>query len=232
MNPLRGRRAVAPHATSKSRASWGTHRDRGGRHRKTWEAASRQPPTTMVRRRRVGVGAAEDVGVAEEAAGRRRVGAVLIGCRCRDGGAVHQRLPVGIDRVAVAGDPVALASFEAVGAWLGHGLADLAAILDPRVFIIGEGVTEAGELLVGPARATFEEQLTARGHRPTDLRPRAPAHLQPGGVRPLPRRLPPVLPRPLPHPGRRGTAQRRAARAAPLPRLPGAAAHRSHRGPL
>jgi glucokinase len=53
-----------------------------------------------------------------------------------------------------------------VGAWLGHGLADLAAILDPRVVIIGEGVTEAGELLVGPARATFEEQLTARGPRP------------------------------------------------------------------
>ena len=68
---------------------------------------------------------------------------------------------------AVAGDPVALASFRAVGAWLGHGLADLAAILDPRTFIIGGGVSEAGELLVGPARETFEEQLTARGHRPT-----------------------------------------------------------------
>jgi len=68
---------------------------------------------------------------------------------------------------AVAGDPVALASFAAVGAWLGHGLADLAAILDPRTFIIGGGVSEAGELLVGPARARFAEQLTARGHRPT-----------------------------------------------------------------
>jgi len=68
---------------------------------------------------------------------------------------------------AVAGDPVALASFAAVGAWLGHGLADLAAILDPRTFIIGGGVSEAGELLVGPARETFEAHLTARGHRPT-----------------------------------------------------------------
>jgi glucokinase len=68
---------------------------------------------------------------------------------------------------AVAGDPVALAAFGAVGAWLGHGLADLAAILDPQTFIIGGGVSEAGELLVGPARARFQEQLTARGHRPT-----------------------------------------------------------------
>jgi glucokinase len=68
---------------------------------------------------------------------------------------------------AIADDPVALASFEAVGTWLGHGLADLAAVLDPRVFIIGGGVSEAGELLVGPARATFEARLTGRGHRPT-----------------------------------------------------------------
>jgi glucokinase len=70
---------------------------------------------------------------------------------------------------AVAGDPVALASFEAVGAWLGHGLADVAAILDPRTFIIGGGVSEAGELLVGPARTTFQAQLTGRGHRPTAM---------------------------------------------------------------
>jgi glucokinase len=68
---------------------------------------------------------------------------------------------------AVAGDPVALASFRAVGAWLGHGLADLAAVLDPRTFIIGGGVAEAGELLIGPAREAFQARLTGRGHRPT-----------------------------------------------------------------
>jgi glucokinase len=27
--------------------------------------------------------------------------------------------------------------------------------------------SEAGELLAGPARATFQAELTARGHRPT-----------------------------------------------------------------
>jgi glucokinase len=67
---------------------------------------------------------------------------------------------------AVADDPVALQSFEAVGTWLGHGMAALAAILDPRVFIVGGGVSEAGELLVGPAREAFQANLTARGHRP------------------------------------------------------------------
>ena len=70
---------------------------------------------------------------------------------------------------AVAGDPVALASFEAVGSWLGQGMADLAAILDPRVFIVGGGVSEAGELLVGPARTTFEAQLTGHRYRPTAM---------------------------------------------------------------
>lgn len=78
-------------------------------------------------------------------------------------------LAIGVDiggtKVA-AGDPVALQSFRAVGLWLGHGMADLAAILDPRVFIIGGGVSEAGELLVGPAREAFQIKLTARGHRP------------------------------------------------------------------
>ena len=68
---------------------------------------------------------------------------------------------------AVAGDPVALESFKAVGAWLGHGMAAQAAILDPRVFIVGGGVSEAGELLIAPARDTFQSTLTARGHRPT-----------------------------------------------------------------
>ena len=48
-------------------------------------------------------------------------------------------------------------------------MADLAAILDPRVFIIGGGVSEAGELLVDPAREAFQAMLTARSHRPTAM---------------------------------------------------------------
>ena len=74
-----------------------------------------------------------------------------------------------VTMAAVAGDPVALESFRAVGGWLGHGMADLAAILDPRVFIIGGGVSEAGELLVDPAREAFQAMLTARSHRPTAM---------------------------------------------------------------
>ncbi len=71
-----------------------------------------------------------------------------------------------ITQAATEGDPGALRCFQTVGGWLGQGLADLAAILDPACFVIGGGVSEAGDLLLDPARAAFERALTGRGHRP------------------------------------------------------------------
>jgi glucokinase len=71
-----------------------------------------------------------------------------------------------ITRAATEGDPAALRCFQIVGGWLGQGLADLAAILDPACFVIGGGVSEAGDLLLDPARAAFERALTGRGYRP------------------------------------------------------------------
>lgn len=71
-----------------------------------------------------------------------------------------------ITKAADLGDPVACAAFEEVGVMLGRGMAKLAALLDPSVFVVGGGVCEAGELLMAPARATFESHLTARSHRP------------------------------------------------------------------
>src|SRR5271170_7391127 len=58
-----------------------------------------------------------------------------------------------ITQAATEGDPAALRCFQTVGGWLGQGLADLAAILDPACFVIGGGVSEAGELLLDPARS-------------------------------------------------------------------------------
>ncbi len=71
-----------------------------------------------------------------------------------------------ITQAATEGDPAALRCFQIVGGWLGQGLADLAAVLDPACFVIGGGVSEAGDLLLDPARASFERALTGRGHRP------------------------------------------------------------------
>jgi glucokinase len=71
-----------------------------------------------------------------------------------------------ITQAAREGDPAALRCFEIVGSWLGQGLADLAAILDPGCFVIGGGVYEAGDLLLSPARAAFEASLTGKYYRP------------------------------------------------------------------
>ncbi len=71
-----------------------------------------------------------------------------------------------VTQAAQEGDPGAQRCFEVVGGWLGQGLADLAAILDPGCFIIGGGVSEAGEMLLGPARAVFGKNLTGVHHRP------------------------------------------------------------------
>jgi glucokinase len=64
------------------------------------------------------------------------------------------------------GDPAAVEIFTAMGRWLGRGIADLAAIIDPSVVVVGGGVSEAGDLLLAPAREAFATTLTGRGFRP------------------------------------------------------------------
>jgi glucokinase len=84
-----------------------------------------------------------------------------------------------IMQAALEGDPTAIDCFTEVGGWLGQGLADLAAALDPGCFVIGGGVSDAGDLLLGPAREHFARALSGRAYRPlaeirvAELGPRA-----------------------------------------------------------
>jgi len=99
----------------------------------------------------------------ERAAGARADAATLL--RLGDG------TPEGITgrhvtEAAGLGDKVALAAFDAIGTWIGRGLADLAAILDPGRFILGGGVSAAGDLLLRPAREALAAELTGGGRRP------------------------------------------------------------------
>jgi glucokinase len=71
-----------------------------------------------------------------------------------------------VTAAARAGDPVARDAFDSVGHWLGIGMADLVQILDPQVLVVGGGVIDAGELLLGPARRSFVESLAQRGRLP------------------------------------------------------------------
>ena len=71
-----------------------------------------------------------------------------------------------ITDAARAGDAFAIEALATLGTWLGEGIASLTAVLDPAVVAIGGGVADADELLLGPTRAAFHNQLTGRGHRP------------------------------------------------------------------
>jgi glucokinase len=68
--------------------------------------------------------------------------------------------------LARAGDATSRELIEEVGDWLGLGLANLAAALDPGAFVIGGGLCEAGDLLLIPTRRAFARNLTGRGFRP------------------------------------------------------------------
>jgi glucokinase len=70
-----------------------------------------------------------------------------------------------ITEAARDGDPTATELLAEIGHWLGVGLANLAAALDPGLFVIGGGVSAADDLLLDPARATFRRTLTGRGYR-------------------------------------------------------------------
>jgi glucokinase len=71
-----------------------------------------------------------------------------------------------ISAAAADGDTFAVEQLAMLGQWLGEGISSLAAVLDPAVAVIGGGVSEAGDLLLDPIRATFRSNLTGRGHRP------------------------------------------------------------------
>ena len=71
-----------------------------------------------------------------------------------------------ITQAARDGDPTACELLAEIGHWLGVGIANLAAAFDPGTFVIGGGMSAAGDLLLASARDTFKRQLTGRGYRP------------------------------------------------------------------
>ena len=70
-----------------------------------------------------------------------------------------------VTAAAIQGEPTSVELLADVGNWLGRGIADIAAALDPEVVVIGGGVSAAGDLLVVPAQRAFSRTLTGRGFR-------------------------------------------------------------------
>jgi glucokinase len=77
--------------------------------------------------------------------------------------------PEAVER-ARAGDADAIAVLENAGRYLGVGIANLANLFAPSLFVIGGGVGEAGQLLIAPA---------VREYRSRALPPNAKADVVP-----------------------------------------------------
>ncbi|MCM3660175.1 ROK family glucokinase [Georgenia satyanarayanai] len=80
-----------------------------------------------------------------------------------DGGKVRGQH---VTLAAAEGDPLSRDLVTELGRWVGAGIADLVAVLDPELFVIGGGVADTGDLVLEAARASFRDQLSARGYRP------------------------------------------------------------------
>jgi len=70
-----------------------------------------------------------------------------------------------VTSAAEEGDLVARAAFATVGEWLGVGVANLVAALDPEMVVIGGGVSAAGDKLLDPARSALQRNLVGAAHR-------------------------------------------------------------------
>ncbi|HJU51171.1 MAG TPA: ROK family protein [Acidimicrobiia bacterium] len=81
------------------------------------------------------------------------------------------RSPATVSAIAAAarsGDRRAHALLAEAGHWLGRGLANLIAVLDPNLIVVGGGVIEgAGEEILAPARAEIGYVLEGSDHRET-----------------------------------------------------------------
>ena len=63
-----------------------------------------------------------------------------------------------------AGDAVAIEVAEDFGRYLGYALANIAALTDPSVIVIGGGVSKAGEILLTFVEKAFEERRFFANH--------------------------------------------------------------------
>lgn len=87
-----------------------------------------------------------------------------------------------VSQAAEEGDLLARQAFASVGDWLGVGVANLVAALDPEIVVIGGGVSAAGDRLLEPARAALARSLVGGGHRDVPALVRARFGAEAGAV--------------------------------------------------
>jgi glucokinase len=76
-----------------------------------------------------------------------------------------------VTEAALDGDPEALAVIREFAWWLAVGLANLCNVLDPSVIVLGGGLIEAEEAVMGPLRDAFADLVEAPGARGVQVVP-------------------------------------------------------------
>ena len=71
-----------------------------------------------------------------------------------------------VTAAAAEGDEDAGEVMAAYGWWVALGLANLANVFDPELFVLGGGLVEAGDVLLTPVRTSFAELVEGVEHRP------------------------------------------------------------------
>ena len=81
--------------------------------------------------------------------------------------------PQAVYEAAAQGDAAAKLVFERAGYYLGLGLTHLANILSPSCIVVGGGIAQAGDLLLGPARRVLANCAYPPPHRQVPIVPAA-----------------------------------------------------------
>jgi glucokinase len=71
-----------------------------------------------------------------------------------------------VTRAAREGDREARAVFDQLGWWVALGLTNLVAVVDPARILLGGGLAEAGDLVLGPTRTAFAQLVEGGTARP------------------------------------------------------------------
>lgn len=106
-------------------------------------------------------------GLAIARAGRRAItGGLASSIVHLAGGEPHRVTGELVTDAARDGDAVAIAIVTEVARRLGEGIAGLVNVLDPEIVVVGGGVGESEDLLLGPIREAYRGAVEAAGVRP------------------------------------------------------------------
>ena len=89
-----------------------------------------------------------------------------MGERLRDLAGSSELTGANVYQALLEGDPGAVSVVRTAADYLAQAMGTIQAVLDPQVYVIGGGLSEAGDIILDPIREALGANLPARGFRP------------------------------------------------------------------